>query len=231
MNNYINKYIVRFAIIARALIAVVVAFTGGAIAQSAGSQTVETAASSPDSTVQSVKARQKGDWVVGIDPARNVVQLSNSPSDPLAVKVIGSGPARQPFQARVIVQPTNNGFVSANLPIPAGKRLVIENVSAIARTPVGLKMEINFSCYLDNGSGVADISTIVFNRIALIDQGVFDGTAIASANHKVLVFADELVGTTHTQVVVQARLNGTTTEFAQGQVTFSGYLEDLPTVP
>ena len=28
---------------------------------------------------------------------------------------------------------------------------------------------------------------------------------------------------------VQARLNGATTGFAQGQVTFSGYIEDLPT--
>jgi hypothetical protein len=231
MNKYINKYIVQFAFIARALITVIVAFTGGAVAQSVDTKKVDTAASAPASNVQTVDARQSGIWTVGIDPNGNSVKVLTSPSDPLAVKVIGSGSARKPFQARVVVQPTNNGFVSGNLLIPAGKRMVIENISAIARTPVGLKMEINFYCYLDNGSGVADISTIVFNRIALVDQGVFDGTAIASANHKVLVFADELIGTTHTQVVVQARLNGVTTEFAQGQVTFSGYLEDLPAVP
>lgn len=92
-------------------------------------------------------------------------------------------------------------------------------------------MEINLSTYIDNNDdGVGDISDIVFHRIALTDQGVFGGTAISSANHKVLVFADEQIGTGHFGVTLQARLNGSTTEFAQAQVTFSGYVEDIPAV-
>ena len=93
-------------------------------------------------------------------------------------------------------------------------------------------MEMNFFSYLDNnGDGVGDVADITFHRIALTDQGTFDGVAIFSANHKVLVFADEQIGTSHFQVGVQARLNGTTTGFAQAQVTFSGYIEDLPAAP
>jgi len=117
------------------------------------------------------------------------------------------------------------------LPIPAGKRFVIENVSVITRCPEGIRMEVNFFSYIDNnGDGVGDIADITFHRIALTDQGVFDGTAIASANHKVLVFADEQIGTGHFGVTAQARLNGQPppNSFSQAQFTFSGYLEDIP---
>ena len=152
---------------------------------------------------------------------------------PQPVRVM-KDPERKAFQARMIVTPAGNGFQSAFMAIPAGKRLVIENVSAIARSPEGFRMEINFFCYIDNnGDGVGDVADITFHRIALTDQGTFGDTAIASANHKILVFADEQIGTGHYGVTVQARLNGTppANSFAQAQVTFSGYLEDLPTAP
>jgi hypothetical protein len=168
-------------------------------------------------------------WAAGIESATNTVRPANAPTESRSTE---KNPAeRRAFQARVIVGPTNTGIQTQLLAIPAGKRLVIENLSAIARCPEGLRMEINFYTYLDNnGDGVGDISDITFHRIALTDQGTFSGTAISSANHKVLVFADEQIGTSHFQVVVQARLNGATTGFAQAQVTFSGYLEDLPVV-
>lgn len=138
-------------------------------------------------------------------------------------------PTRTPFQARVVVNTTSTGFQGQAMSIPAGKRLVIEHLSAIARTEEGARMEINFFTYMDNnGDGVGDIADITFHRIALTDQGTFLGTFIASANHKVLVFADERIGTSHFGVTVQARLNAQTSTPAQAQVTFSGYLEDLP---
>ena len=139
---------------------------------------------------------------------------------------------RRAFQARIIVSPLSTGFQTEFLAIPAGKRLVIENISAIARCPEGLKMEINFFSHIDNnGDGVGDVADITFHRIALTDQGTFSGIAISSANHKVLVFADEQIGTSHFQVGVSARLNGTVTGNAQAQVTFTGYVEDLPAAP
>jgi hypothetical protein len=138
---------------------------------------------------------------------------------------------RQPFQTRIIVQPLGNGFQTQLMDIPAGKRLVIENVSVITRSPAGMRMEVNYFTYLDhNGDNVADIADITFHRVALTDQGTFDDTSIAAANDRVLVFADEQIGTQHMKVGVQARLNGTPPagSFSQAQFTFSGYLEALP---
>jgi hypothetical protein len=147
-----------------------------------------------------------------------------------SAQAVKTEPVRKPFQARIIVNTQSNGFQTVFMPIPAGKRLVIENISAIARTAPGQRVEMNYFTYMDNdGDGVGGIEDITFHRIPLIDQGTFGDTAIASANHKVLVFADELIGTAHYQVGVQARLGEYSTVMAHAQVTFSGYLEDLPT--
>jgi hypothetical protein len=94
-------------------------------------------------------------------------------------------------------------------------------------------MEIHFSTYMDSGEGpgLDSITYLTFHRVALTDQGTFPGMSIATANHKVLVFADEQIGDQHFQVGVTARLNGMAPSGAtsQAQITFSGYLEDLPT--
>ncbi len=135
MKKYINKYIVQLAFIARALITVIVAFTGGAIAQSVDSQTVET--TSPTSTVQTVKARQKGDWVVGIDPNGNSVRVLTSPDDPLNVRVISTEAVRTPFQKAISLTVGAGTSNMMTMPIPAGKRLIIENVSFSGDCPDG----------------------------------------------------------------------------------------------
>src|SRR5262245_36101132 len=167
-----------------------------------------------------------------IDSTNNSVGIANSPSDPSVVKVVKDPAVKRPFQVRVTVLPVGLGFSSQFLAIPAGKRFVIENVSALGRCPEGLRMEVNFFSYLDNnGDGVTDSEDLTFHRIVLTDQGTFDGTAISSANHKVLVFADGQIGPYPLGIHLQARLNGTATGSAQAQVTFSGYLEDLPAVP
>ena len=178
-------------------------------------------------------AQQPKTAIVGIDPEKNLVRLPNTVNDPLAVKVIGSGSARRPYQARAIVQPLANGFQTVFLPIPAGKRLVIENVSAISRCADGQVMEVNFFTYMDNDQdGEGGIEDITFHRIAFDDRIVIDGIAISTMNHRVLIFAEELIGTSHYQIGVQARLNATAIGTPQAQLTFSGYLEDLsPVVP
>jgi hypothetical protein len=132
----------------------------------------------------------------------------------------------------LIVGPKGPGIDSASMLIPTGKRLVIENVSAISRVPEGLRTELNFFTHMDsNGDGVGDIADITFHRITLTEQGTFDGVAISTGNHKILVFGDGTIGASQFALVLQARLNGTTTQFTQVQVTFSGYLEDLPVIP
>jgi hypothetical protein len=170
--------------------------------------------------------------MVGIDPAKNTVQLPNTTDNPLPVKVVGSGSARKPFQARVFVTPAGTGFSSGTLAIPDGKRLVIENVSVVGRVPEGMKLEVNFFTHMDNdGDGVGGIEDIVFHRIPMTDQGVFDGTTLSAFNQKMLVFADSKIGDASYAVVAQARLNGMppANSFVQVQFTISGYLEDLPT--
>ena len=170
--------------------------------------------------------------MVGIDPSKNTVQLPNNAANPLSVKVENT-PAKRAFQARVFVTPQGNGFSNGVLPIPEGKRLVIENVSVIGRVPEGMKLEVNFYTHMDNdGDGEGGIEDIVFHRIPMLDQGVIDGTAISVFNQKVLVFADSKIGNVTYAVVAQARLNGMPPANSTSQVQFSisGYLEDLPAV-
>jgi len=167
-----------------------------------------------------------GGTSIVVDSTKSSVRQLNSSPESVSPKAVKE-PERKPFQVRIFASPTGTGTESQSLPIPAGKRLVIENVSAVAKCPEGLRMEINFFCYLDNGDGVGDFGDITFHRIALTDQGTFNGTATSTANHRVLVFADEVIGTAHFGLGISARLTGTATGFVQAQVTFSGYLEDL----
>ena len=168
--------------------------------------------------------------LVGIDPEKNTVQLPNNSANPLSVKVES---AKKPFQARVSVGPTGTGNSSAFLAVPAGKRLVIENVSVVGRVPEGLKLEVNFYTHYDNDGDGAGSEDIVFHRIPMTEQGVFDGTSISAFNQKMLVFADSQIGTGTYGIGAQARLNGMAPAgaFTQVQFTFSGYLEDLPSAP
>ena len=191
-----------------------------------GQQTVD---AKNGAAAQNAHTQQGGASAADLDLAKNTVQLPATASAPSALKVSGSGSGRIPFQRRMIVTPTGTGFSTEFMPIPAGKRLVIENISAISRAPEGIRMEMNYFTYFDNGDGQGGIAAITFHRIALSDQGNIDGMSIATANHKVLVFAEEQIGATHYQVGVQARLSAMTTGFVQAQITFSGYLEDLAT--
>lgn len=210
---------------------IILAVAGFAAAQTTVSKESETSktVTANAAAPQTVNALQSGPWVVGVDGAKNAVRVANTDAEAVPVKIISMSDGRKAFQARISVAPQGEGFSAAVMQIPAGKRLVIENISAVGRSPEGLKMEINFFTYIDNnGDGVGDISDIVFNRIALTEQGTFQGISLSAANHRVLVFADEQIGNGHFGVTVQARLNAGTTSFAQAQVTFSGYVEDLP---
>jgi hypothetical protein len=232
MNKLKNHFAATFAL----AILFFAALNGSALGQS-GSSKKEDSAEKPVENAENTKtvdARQSGVWTVGINPTQNTVQLSNSAINPLPVKIIESG-ARKPFQTRASVNiPAGDNFETAFLPIPAGKRLVIENISAIARCPQGQRMELDFFTYFDNGDGAGDaLNDVTFHRVALTEQGTFAslGTTVLTANHKVLVFADERIGTSHYQIGVRARINGIAAGTAQGQITFSGYLEDLPSAP
>ena len=176
----------------------------------------------------------KSKLVIGLVVLFSFGWVAQASTTPLTVADSKDPVVRRAYQARVAVTPLGTGFQTQFLQIPEGKRFVIENVSVITRNPEGLRMEVNFFCYIDaNGDGVGDVQDIIFNRIALTDQGTFDGVAIAAANHKVLVFADSIIGNVRYSIGAQARLNGAYTPgplTVQAQFTFSGYLEDIPAV-
>jgi hypothetical protein len=93
---------------------------------------------------------------VGVDPSRNVVRLPNTETDPLAVRLVGE-PGRRPFQMGVNVEITPRASSdSARLPIPTGKRFVIEDVSAITFQPAVLGVWLSFTTSLDDGLAVDD---------------------------------------------------------------------------
>lgn len=233
---YLNK-LKNYAAVKTALaILFVVAFGGSTFGQSDNSKKADSnrEANANQAAIKTVDARQNGIWTVGIDPTKNSVQFADKSTESLPLKAKESDPVRKPFQTRAAVNIAAGGnFETAFLPIPAGKRLVIENISAVARCPQGQRMELDFFTYFDNGDGIgSSLNDVTFHRVALTEQGTFDNLGtVLTANHKVLVFADEQIGTAHFQIGVRARINGIAAGTAQGQITFSGYLEDLPPAP
>ena len=204
---------------------------GSVFAQSTGSTKDIATNAAPNTNTQTVNAQQAGSWNVGIDPARNTVQLANSEANPLPVKIVQNGPTRKPFQRRVIVTiPASYGVGSTSLPIPAGKRMIIENVSAVARYPEGLDPFMLFLVYFDDGNGVLDAPDIAYHRIALVEQSLLNGVMTSTANHKVLVFADAQYGNaSNLAVTVSFGVTGYVSQATTAELTITGYLEDLPT--
>jgi hypothetical protein len=132
--------------------------------------------------------------------------------------------ARTTFVKRVTLNLNGLGVNIVAMQIPRGKRLVIENVTALVRSPETQRVEVNYFTYQNNG-GAAD-KTI--HRLALEKQASFKDSAIFAASRNAAVMADEQIGSEHFSVGISARIIGGTASYAQAQFTFSGYLEDLP---
>ena len=140
---------------------------------------------------------------------------------------------RQPFQASIDLDilPGKNSDLG-NLYIPAGKRLVIESVSAVASGPVGQDLMVS----VGSGSNHADEAngSEVFQDLDLLlaSQGISGGTECLAGDQKVLIFADESVITDLSVLrglgvsveLSRVVLSGS----AAARVSLSGYLEDLP---
>jgi hypothetical protein len=170
---------------------------------------------------------------VGIDPTKNTVRLANTQTDPLAVMVVG-GTVRRPFQARVnLTIPSGANADSATLSIPAGKRLVIEDVSAITFQPQGQSLLIDFTTALEDQVGSNDTGGFENHDLVLVSQGIFNGLERSVGHQKMLVFADESVQTPFSILrglgVIVNLSRGTLLGSAGARVTITGYVEDLPT--
>lgn len=170
--------------------------------------------------------------VVGIDPERNAVRVVNSTADPVAVKIVENGSARRQFQTRIrAVINVGESKASQTVAIPAGKRFVIENVNAYNNRNEGLQIVMQLLANMDaNGDGQFTVDELGIYYIPLTDQISFSvsGSAESYGNHKVLIYADERIGTGSQPITFSVFLNGVATKTTQGVVTLSGYLEDLP---
>jgi hypothetical protein len=195
-----------------ALMSTTILALGQADTKTAGEQRQAAAANT-----QTVDARQSGIWTVGIDPAKSVVTVQNSPSDPLNVTIANTN-GRQPFQIQGGFQVFAGGPSSGTeqyLVIPDGKRFVIENITARAEIPTGESIELQFLSRLDatpNGNAM-------YQYIDLHSQGAFADKTVYTGNHKTLAYSAY-------RLQIRARPTWTTgTGYAN--FTFSGYLENI----
>jgi hypothetical protein len=156
--------------------------------------------------------------------SKTAMQSSGSTPNRLT-ETEGKPIARTTFVKRVNVKLNGTGASVVAMQIPAGKRLVIENVSAIVRSLESQQMELNYFTYTNSGGGASKS----IQKLALQKQASFRDSGIFTANQKVTVFADEQIGDEHFSVGVSARFKGGAALFTEAQFTFSGYLEDLPT--
>jgi hypothetical protein len=181
----------------------------------------DSVSSASPSTIQTVNAQQASTWTVGIDAARNTVQVVNAAENPVPVTLVGA-PSRQAFQRTISLSIFAGGPSSSTetfYAVPDGKRFVIENVSASAEIPAGESVQLMFLTNLNNTSA----GNSVYHMIALSPQGTFGSSAVLMANHKTLV-----VGAG--RIWLRARptwLAGT----GNASLVLSGYLEDLPIAP
>lgn len=154
---------------------------------------------------------------------KNVVVV-NLPDQPVPTQATGvtavqnvNRPALQPFQARVTVNvaPGDSG-ANAFVPVPSGKRLVIEYASAYGDAPLG--QVLSFSV----GTTIPGDTNFVEHDLPATQQSTFGNTdAVFVAGSPMRVYADT------PQILLRVdRTAATGTVYASMSV--SGYLVDLP---
>ncbi len=149
----------------------------------------------------SVKAQQSGPWTVGISGTANV-QVISSVSNPVYVRDVNN--ALQPFTQEFDLAVASNALTAvSSFTVPAGRRLVIENVSAEAHVPSGQHARF----FVDESIG---------HVIPTAFQGSLGGQDALAVNAAVKFYFDP--GTVFVQVV-RDQSGGTGNAF----VTLDGY--------
>ena len=140
---------------------------------------------------------------------------SQGPPGVLSVKVVNAKSAVQHFLVASLADGDLSAF-SNTVSVPAGKRLVIEHVSALARLQESQSpAEVGFSTTVDG--------TFAAHHLLLVKQSTGGSTAHTFVtNHAVQIYADP--GTTIRLSVLRNTGTGSGAVFA----TLSGYLVDFP---
>ena len=101
-------------------------------------------------------------------------------------------------------------------------------MSAAVRLPQGIQPYLHILTYMDDGDGVLTPEDSGAERFVLVQQMNLAGLTYWTANHKVVVYADEKIGGTMINHTVALEVSGNVTLPSKADVMFTGYLEDLP---
>ena len=153
---------------------------------------------------------------VGIDPANNTVQLSST--SPLSIRDVDN-PAFQPFQKTALLtqSPGTNASSLTIATVPAGKRLVIEFISASGQVPPGQHVESWPVMTVAPPTGGAQHELLVNAQPPAVI-----GDALFRASQQVRLYADS--GSTVQTIIRRNSGAGSATYL----MTVSGYLVDVP---
>jgi hypothetical protein len=160
-----------------------------------------------------VGATQSGAWSIGIDSANNTVLIGNPATNPLLVRDVDN-PALQPFSADTdyfLPPDVAPNTVQVNPNVAAGKRLVIEYVSA--KSALSLTDTLT-DITIETSSG--------FHYFPMPPPNAANGVAVFSQQTR--MYHDS--GTPITVVVNRATGNGN----GDFHVSISGYVVNLPGV-
>jgi hypothetical protein len=144
------------------------------------------------------------------------VQVGNTLTNPVPVRNVND--ALSPFQQRLLfnIDPGSTQG-QADINVPAGKRLVIEHISARAQGPVGQKFFGSILLHSGPGAELA-VHFVVFNF-----QGTFGGIDEYTASTPLRAYADVSFPSSSCSVT-RSDLTG----FALVDLSISGYLVDAP---
>ncbi|MFL6157935.1 MAG: hypothetical protein ACJ72D_17725 [Marmoricola sp.] len=147
-------------------------------------------------------------------PVSGSLAVTNGPANPVPISgQVNVADDRQPFQTRVFYHLDDGQyFDETSFDVPAGKRLVVEFISAEARVPTGQTPVIGANTY----GGAVGIP------IALEQQGPVDsGSVLFTGTHQVLEFAPT---GSYSFLVERGNSAGTAPGKSDGSIYVSGYL-------
>jgi len=157
---------------------------------------------------------------VGISPAANTVRLANTTASPLPV--VDANDARQPFQASTSsIQDGTNVSTVTVATVPAGKRLVIEFVSATGQVPAGQHVAAMQITTIAPPTGGHTHELLVNGQPPFVN-----GDALFRASQQVRLYADP--GSTGGADVRAHFIRSGIEGQGQFSVTISGYLVNVP---
>lgn len=143
----------------------------------------------------------------------------------------GGGTVKKPFQKTITATiPQGGNSAEAEIAIPDGKMLVIENANARLVGTAGFT-SISFATWFDdNGNGQVDASDESVHDVVMTYQVVTAeelSFTIFAGHARTLVFAAGRIGTTPKGIKMSVRSSFLAEVPTTCTLTISGYLEDL----